>query len=126
MSLCLAAAGLVVQLGVSQLTLSWTHSVQKTVWEEDWRLTPRGLLLVQARVMGSGAGMDPPPEARREGDFWVWKPQREPVPIMTLRRSGATDDWRLCYEGRCRSMSEFVPADADPVVLKSCAPPSVR
>ncbi|MBX3536679.1 MAG: DUF1850 domain-containing protein [Chelatococcus sp.] len=122
MSLCLAAAGLMVQLGVSQVTLSWTHSVQKTVWEEDWRLTPQGLLLTQARVMGSGAGMDPPPEARREGNFWTWKPPLGPLASVAMRRSGATDDWRLCYEGRCRSLSDLLPGDADPVSLISCPP----
>ncbi|CAH1650042.1 DUF1850 domain-containing protein [Chelatococcus asaccharovorans] len=121
MGLCLAAAGALVHLGVSQLTLSWTHSVQKVAWEEDWRAVPQGLLLEQARVMGTGAGMEPPPEAHREGNFWVWKPDLAPLPTVILRRSGATDDWRLCIAGTCRPLSDFVPAAADPVELKPCA-----
>lgn len=120
MGLCLAAAGVLVHLGVSQLTLSWTHSVQKITWQEDWRAVPQGLLLERARVMGTGAGMEPPPEARRQGDFWVWTPQLAPLPTVILRRSGATDDWRLCIAGACRPLSDFVPAAADPVELTPC------
>jgi hypothetical protein len=60
MSLCLAAGALVVALGGDEITLRWRHSVQKTLWEEVWRDTPGGLRLIEARVEGSGAGMDPP------------------------------------------------------------------
>ena len=33
---------------------------RRPVWEEDWRASPAGLELVEARVQGSGAGMEPP------------------------------------------------------------------
>lgn len=120
MSLCLAAAGVLVHLGVSSLTLSWTHSVQKTNWQEDWAATSSGMVLKTARVMGSGAGMDPPPEARREGAYWVWTPQLPPVKSVILRRSGATEDWQLCTGASCRVLSVFVPTNADPVELMPC------
>lgn len=120
MSLCLAAAGLMVQLGTTEITLRWTHSVQKTVWEEDWRQTPEGLQLAAARVMGSGAGMDPPPDARRDGDFWAWVPHVGPIPSLTLRRSGATDDWQICRHGQCTLLSHLLPKEADPVRLEPC------
>ena len=64
LSLCLASAGLVKALSIATFTLVWTHSIEKTDWQEDWRVTPQGLELVRARVKGSGAGMEPPPEAR--------------------------------------------------------------
>ena len=63
-SLCLASAGLVKALSIATFTLAWTHSIEKTDWQEDWRVTPEGLVLTQARVKGSGAGMEPPPGAR--------------------------------------------------------------
>jgi len=53
-----------VVLSIAAFTLVWTHSIEKIDWQEDWRITPQGLELVQARVKGSGAGMEPPPEAR--------------------------------------------------------------
>ncbi len=120
MSLCLAAAGLVVRLGVGALTLEWTHSVERIVWEEDWAASGEGLVLREARVRGSGAGMEPPPDARFEAGVWRWRPALAPLGEVALRRSGATPDWQLCWSGACRRLGEFVPADADPVVLRVC------
>jgi hypothetical protein len=60
MSICLIAGGKAVAFAAAAFTLSWTHSVQKTRWEEDWRLTPSGLQLVESRIEGSGAGMEVP------------------------------------------------------------------
>jgi len=137
MNLCLAAAAVLVQLGTSSMTLAWTHSVQKTVWEEDWRATAKGLVLDEARVQGSGAGMDPPPEAHFTRGFWAWTPHLPSLPEVVLRRSGATTDWRVCTgpsdaggkegspsptgsERVCKPMDRLVPADADPVRLIVC------
>jgi hypothetical protein len=47
-------------LALAAFTLVWTHSIEKVDWQEDWHVTPDGLELVQARVKGSGAGMEPP------------------------------------------------------------------
>jgi hypothetical protein len=121
MMLCLAAGSKTVPLMVSMLTLAWTHSVEKIPWEEDWRLTPAGLELVEARIRGSGAGMDPPAEARFVDESWRWKPSVPPLPEVVMRRSGATADWRICIKGQCRPMDAYVPPDADPVILKPCA-----
>ena len=120
MELCLLAAGATVRLGVTALTLAWTHSVQKTRWEEDIRLTAAGLVLEEDRVQGTGAGMEPPPNAKFDGTWWRYKPPLGPLPDMTLRRSGATADWSLCIARACRPMSELLPADADPVTLARC------
>ena len=118
--LCLAAAGLVVALNASEVTLSWRHSVEKIQWDEDWRLEKGQLVLKEARVRGSGAGMEPPPEAISLNGVWRWKPALQPLPEVTLRRSGATADWRICIAGRCRPMNWLVPMEADPVVLRGC------
>ena len=73
MSLCVVGAKTLV-LAASAFTLSWTHSVQKTVWEEDWRVEQGGLRIVAARVEGSGAGMEAGEGATFDGRFWRWKP----------------------------------------------------
>jgi hypothetical protein len=65
LSLCLASAGVVKALALAAFTLVWTHSIEKVDWQEDWRITPDRLVLEQARVKGTGAGMEPPPDARR-------------------------------------------------------------
>ena len=124
MSLCLAAAGIAVEIASSTFTLSWTHTVQKTVWEEEWSVQSDRLVLRRARVEGSGAGMEPPPQARREGRFYVWNPE-EAQPEIVLRREPHAADWNLCAAGRCDTLGGWLGMDADPVTLSpagTCSP----
>ena len=122
--LCLAAAAVVVPLMTDVLTLAWTHSVEKVLWEEVWRETPGGLKLEESRVRGSGAGMEPGPDARLVDGAWIWTPALPPVKDVVLRRSGATPDWRVCIEGRCLRIGEYLRAEpeVDPVTLEPCPP----
>ena len=53
-SLCVLGGGEALRLAVAAFTLAWTHSVERVRWEEDWRVTPAGLELVEARVRGLG------------------------------------------------------------------------
>ena len=116
MSLCLAAAGLTVQIAASSFSLAWTHTIEKTEWREDWRVEGSRLHLVKAAVKGSGAGMEPPPEARLEDGFYVWAPgiMREEI---VLRRDPHAGDWRLCAAKRCAPLAEWLGRNADPVRL---------
>ncbi|MFI4982126.1 MAG: DUF1850 domain-containing protein [Nevskiales bacterium] len=102
------------------LTLAWTHSIEKTRWEEDWRATPAGLVLAEDCIQSTGAGMEPPPDAHFDGQWWHYKPPLPPMPNVILRRSGATDDWQVCIAARCRPMRDYLPKDADPVTLTTC------
>jgi hypothetical protein len=120
MELCILAAGATIRLGTIALTLAWTHSIEKTRWEEDWRATPAGLVLEEDRIQGTGAGMEPPPDAHFDGQWWHYTPPLAPMPSVVLRRSGATDDWQVCIAGRCRPMGDYLPKDADPVTLTTC------
>ena len=81
MSLCILAAGKTTVLAVTAFTLSWTHSVEKTRWEEDWRVTPAGLEIVEASVKGSGAGMEPPEGAVLKDGWWVYRPKISAQPV---------------------------------------------
>ncbi len=119
MSVCLAGAGLAVQIATSAFTLAWTHTIERTAWEEDWRVVGDKLSLVQARVQGSGAGMEPPPEARLVNGFYAWEPEVAPVPEVVLRRAPEAGDWRLCAAGRCAALADWLSSDADPVRLSS-------
>ncbi len=60
MSLCILTGAKITTIAISFFTLSWTHSVEKTEWQEDWKINNTKLELIEARVQGSGAGMDPP------------------------------------------------------------------
>jgi hypothetical protein len=118
MSLCVMGGGEVLRLAVTAFTLAWTHSVEQVRWEEDWRVTPAGLVLLEARVRGSGAGMEPPDGARLEGGWWVYAPGLRPQSKLLLAASGATGGgWTLCGGGSCREIA--VEAGA-PVRLAPC------
>jgi hypothetical protein len=118
-TICLAGAGVVVKLAAA-ITLSWTHSVEKTRWEEDWRTHPAGIAIVESRVQGTGAGMEIPDDAKLKGRFYRYRPHLAPMKEVVLRRSGATADWNICIAGTCKPMSDYVPVDADPVTLSLC------
>jgi hypothetical protein len=104
-SLCFATAGGVKALALSAFTLVWTHSIAKVDWQEDWRVTSAGLELVQARVKGTGPGMEPPPEAQLVEGWFQWQPKRDPMQEVVLGNSGAAGEWRLCHDGACRTLS---------------------
>ena len=121
LGICLVAAGSVVHLGVASFTLAWTHSVEKIRWEEDFRATPAGLAVVEDRLQGTGAGMEPPPDATFDGQWWHYRAKIGPQPQVVLRRSRATvGDWQVCIDGKCKPMGDYVGEKADPVVMKVC------
>ncbi|KIL97028.1 DUF1850 domain-containing protein [Paramagnetospirillum magnetotacticum MS-1] len=97
------AAGLAVVTPSDHFTLAWIHSVEKAEWREDWRVESGRLILHQASAMGSGAGMEPPPEAVLKGGRWVWHPNIVMEEIV-LARSDFTADWRLCVDTVCRDL----------------------
>ena len=123
LSLCLASAGLVKALSITAFTLAWTHSIEKVEWQEDWRVTPHGFELVQARIKGSGAGMEPPPEARLVDGWFRWRPKRPAMPQVVLGNSGAAGEWRLCANGDCRTLSDILghPIGANVTTMSACA-----
>lgn len=121
MSLCILAGGKSIALAVSVFSLSWTHSVQKTQWREDWAVTPAGLQLTQAAVKGSGAGMEPGDDAVLKGGWWVWAPKLPAQPSLRLAASGLTPSaWRLCHANGCLDLGSEV---GEAVVLSRCPGP---
>lgn len=122
MQFCLLAAGALIHLHTAVLTLAWTHSIEKIRWEEDYRATLAGIVVTQDRIQGTGAGMEPPPDAKFDGTWWRYTPKLPPLPKVVLRRSGMTvGDWQVCIKGACRSMGSYLPdKKADPVTLKIC------
>ena len=118
MSLCILAAGKTTMLAVSAFTLSWTHSVEKTRWQEEWQVTPAGLEIVEARVKGSGAGMDPPEGAVLKDGWWTYVPKIGARLVVRLAASGATGaGWLLCADRTCL---ELVAEAGEPVELSAC------
>jgi hypothetical protein len=117
-ALCILAAGKTTVLAASLFTLSWTHSIEKTRWEEDWRVGPDGLQIVEARVKGSGAGMEPPEGAALKDGWWSYAPQVAPRKQLVLASSGATaSDWRICASDRCVDVGGQA---GEPITMSPC------
>ena len=87
-------------------------------WEERWQIGGDTLQLVEARVKGSGAGMEPGESARLDDGWWVWEPTLSAVPELVLASSGATGSgWQLCHRGGCVTLGREA---GEPVRLTVC------
>lgn len=123
--LCLGLAGAVwASLPVPVFTLAWTHTIERIRWEEDYRVTPEGLLLGEARVRGSGAGMEIPDGAVLEDGSWRYRRALPPLQPLRLGRTPEAGDYQLCFDGRCHALAEWLgppQAERPAVELWSCA-----
>ena len=121
-ALCIVVGTALVSIPVQRFTLRWQHTVEKVLWEEDYVVAGEWLYLVSARVRGSGAGMEPPPEARLVDGWFQWRPARAPLPELVLGNSGVAGEWRLCQDSQCRTLSEIFerPIGADVIKISVC------
>jgi hypothetical protein len=117
-------AGVVwAQVPTAEFTLAWQHTIEKIRWEEDYRVGAEGLLLGEARVKGSGAGMEIPADAELRGGSWHYQRQLPPLQPLRLGRTPEAGDYQLCFNQRCHSMSDWLgpPQASQPAVeLWSC------
>jgi len=123
-SLCLAAGKLFAVVPAAAFTLAWTHSIEKTCWEEDWRIDGDRLSIVDARIRGSGAGMEPGPAARLEDGVWHYRPALPPQPRLRVWHSAYTDGYTLCANERCRPLADYLPGLGDAAVVDLSACPA--
>jgi hypothetical protein len=59
-ALCITSGGTTTVVPTERFTLAWEHSVEKVLWEEDYRVAGEWIYMTGARIRGSGAGMEPP------------------------------------------------------------------
>ena len=121
--ICLLVAGaLRATLPGTEFTLAWDHSVEKVEWRERYVVASGALRLVEARVEGSGAGMEAPPGAALSDGAWTWAPAGAPLPELRLTYSRFTRDYRLCSDARCATLGELAAplADGDVVTVRAC------
>lgn len=122
-----AAAGTVTVRFVPQarFTLAWTHSIEKTRWEEDYRIEqpasgPPALVLERARIRGSGAGMEPPAGAVLRQGWYEYVPQAQPRGALRLSRSSYVADYEWCESGHCRPLGDWLASDGGVTLLWAC------
>ncbi|MFA5663022.1 DUF1850 domain-containing protein [Castellaniella sp.] len=110
-------------------TLAWTHSIEKQRWEEDYRIerNPHGQIMLipgQARIRGSGAGMEPPADAQLLANGWyAYQPHTAPLQALRLTRSHFVPDYDWCVHGQCRPLRALMPSDGGVTVLRPCEAP---
>ena len=122
-ALCLTLGAKTVSLDTTQFTLAWTHSVEKTEWEEDYVLRDGHIVVVEARIEGTGAGMEPPPDAVLRTGKWHYVPALPPLEELRLTISPYTADYRLCWAGSCHplhTLLDTTTATPGVVTLRPC------
>lgn len=126
-SFCLLVAGVLrASLPTQELTLGWQHSIEKTRWEEHYRIVDDQLVIDGARIQAMGAGMEPPPGARLADGWWSWRPALAPLRELRITRSDYTRDYDLCWGGHCKALGALVGGartEADVVTLRPCDAP---
>ena len=123
-AICLIVAGVVrATLPTTELNVAWQHSVEKTHWEEHYRIDGDRLALVRARVQGMGAGMEPGPDAVLRDGWWTWRPDIGPLRELRLSHSDYTADYDLCWAGTCRKLAALAATGhaSEVVIVRPCA-----
>jgi hypothetical protein len=111
-----------------RFTLAWTHSIERTRWEEDYAVvvdpgTAQGVLLraVAARIRGSGAGMEPPPDAVLRDGWYHYVPAELEPALLRLSRSGFVPDYELCVgSAACQPLAVWLASDGGATELRAC------
>lgn len=120
--LCIAAGKLLVAMPIATFTLAWTHSIEKTRWEEDWQIRDGQLMISEARIAGSGAGMEPPAGALLKNGVWHYRPAKTLNHVL-LSHSPYTTGHEFCRQGRCQLLADLLPGIGDYATIKLSACP---
>ncbi len=127
LALASAGAGQHVYIPVQRFTLAWTHSIEKVRWEEDYevRSTKDGagtpaLVIVAARIHGSGAGMEPPAGAVLRNGWYEYRPPPPLEDELLLARSNFVADYEFCLASGCRPMGALLASDGGVTRLFAC------
>jgi hypothetical protein len=119
-ALCIVVGTALHTLPARSFTLRWEHTVERIAWEEDYVVAGEWLYLSGARVQGSGAGMEPAPDAVRVGTTWHYRPRDRWLREVRLARSDFGRDYELCVDGDCRPLASWAPAPLAQTTLGPC------
>jgi hypothetical protein len=120
---CLLVADVVrATLPATEFGVAWEHSVARTRWEERYRVDGNRLELVEARVQGMGAGMEPPPGAVLRDGWWRWQVRQDTPVQLRLTYSAFTSDYRVCWNQHCSDLADLLGPRLDEGAVVSVEP----
>nr|WP_268969090.1 DUF1850 domain-containing protein [Tepidimonas charontis] len=109
--------------------------MERVRWQEWYTpsLPPYGLgwQAQRVRVLGSGAGMEPAPDAVWHVGGYEWTPQAPPLAALHLMASPYVTDYTLCLDEQCRPLRRWLDgatasAQGTATVVPSAAAMAVR
>lgn len=118
--IAVAASAIVLARFPDAVTLAWQHTVEKTRWEETYRREGGHLLLVEARVAGTGAGMDIPDDARLDNGMWRYRPQLPPLNEVVITNSMLPNGYEICATAGCVRLRDLIGEEQRPLRLSAC------
>lgn len=99
-------------LPAEAVTLTWVHSAEKVEREERWQLTAEGLTKTLSRIKAQDPEMIAiPPDATREGGWFVQHPHDPPIPQLVLPASDHVAKATLCSGKRCAPLRSWLTAE---------------
>jgi hypothetical protein len=109
-----ACLALIVGMGAhvfpdNAFTLSWLHTVEKVPWEEDYSVRNGALVMKEARIKRSGAGMEPPADAIWSYGWWHFRPALPPLESLSLANSSFAAGYTICVRSGCVPLERFAP-----------------
>ena len=72
-------------------------------------------------IQGSGAGMEPPPDAVLQGGVWHYRVADPWRRSLVLARSEFVRDYELCVHDHCQPLSHWIAVAAGTTTLQACA-----
>ncbi len=116
----LAASSVMLLRLPDRITLAWEHSVEKVRWEEDYERQDAGLVLTEARVRGTGAGMDIPDGAVFVGGVWRYRPDLSPLTQITITNVRLPLGYDVCVAAKCTRLHELIPDEDRQLTIAPC------
>lgn len=115
-AVCAILVGASLLISPGPFTLAWNHSVQHIRWEEDWQLRDGLLVITEARVRGTGAGMEIPSGAVLRDGAWHYRPELPAQREVLLADSAHGGPYEICHGATCSKL----PTSDGAALIRAC------
>jgi hypothetical protein len=111
MAACLFGGTKVAVIAADLFSVAWTVEATGVEWRRAYQVAPGAIVVSELRARAIEA--EPPlPGSTRDGDWYVWRPQRRAFPVIAFGSEPGTRDWQICWEGSCKPLADLTGAPA--------------